>query len=112
MTHLNRREVVMHRMGKPKKDEHGSHTIITHFLRFPDRERVFKCGRKLKGTDYKMYEDIPKELHELRKSNWTNSRKLGRTENVHSLVKLSRISYTLMGNMLNCNFLLICAIIL
>ena len=57
----------VHRMGKPKKDGHGSRTIIARFLRFPDRERVFKCGRKLKGTDYKMYEDIPKELHELRK---------------------------------------------
>ena len=55
------------RMGKPKKDGHGSRTIIARSLRFPDRERVFKCGRKLKGTDYKMYEDIPKELHELRK---------------------------------------------
>ena len=54
-------------MGKPKKDGHGSRTIIARFLRFPDRQQVFKCGRKLKGTDYKMYEDIPKELQELRK---------------------------------------------
>ena len=38
----------VHRMGKPKKDGHGSRTIIARFLRFPDRERVFKCGRKLK----------------------------------------------------------------
>jgi len=36
---------------------------IARFLIFPNRERVFKCGR----TDYKMFEDIPKELHELRK---------------------------------------------
>ena len=57
----------VHRMGKPRKDGHGSRTIIARFLRFPDRERVFKCGRKLKDTDYKMFEDIPKELHELRK---------------------------------------------
>ena len=48
-------------------DRSGSRTIIARFLRFPDRERVFKCGRKLKGTNYKMFEDIPKELHELRK---------------------------------------------
>ena len=75
----------VHRMGKPRKDGHGSHTIIAHFLRFPDRERVFKCGRKLKGTDYKMYEFIPKELHEL---------------------KPISISYTLTENILNCNSLL------
>ena len=55
-------------MGKPKKDGHGSRTIIARFLRFPDRERVFKCGRKRKDTDYKMYEDIPKELYELKKA--------------------------------------------
>ena len=48
----------VHRMDKPRN---GTRTIIT------DRERVFKRGRKLKDTNYKMYEDIPKELHELRK---------------------------------------------
>ena len=26
---------------------------------------MFKCGRKLKDTNFKMFEDIPKELHEL-----------------------------------------------
>ena len=57
----------VHRMGKPRMDGSGGRTIIARFLRFPDRERVFKCGRKLKGTNYKMFEDIPKELHELRK---------------------------------------------
>ena len=57
----------VHRMGKPRMDRSGSQTIIGHFLRYPDRERVFKCGRKLKGMAYKMFEDIPKELHELRK---------------------------------------------
>ena len=57
----------VHRMGKPRMDGNGSRTIIARFLRFPDKERVFKCGRKLKGTDYKMFEEIPKELHELRK---------------------------------------------
>ena len=54
----------VHRMGKPRN---GSRTIIARFLRYSDRDRVFKCGRKLKDTNYKMFEDIPKELHELRK---------------------------------------------
>ena len=57
----------VHRMGKPGMFGNRTRTIIACFLRFPDRERIFKCGRKLKGTDYKMFEDIPRELHELRK---------------------------------------------
>ena len=62
----------VHRIGKPKN---GSRTIIARFLRFSDRERVFKCGRKLKDTGYKMYEDIPKELHDLRKAQMNKLKK-------------------------------------
>ena len=59
----------VHRIGKPKSEiGNGSRTIIARFLRFSDRERVFKCGHKLKDTSYKMYEDIPKELYDLRKA--------------------------------------------
>ena len=55
-------------MGKPKTGSgNGSRTIIARLLRYSDRERVFKCGRKLKDTNFKMFEDIPKESHELRK---------------------------------------------
>ena len=58
----------VHRMGKPRSGSgNGSRTIIARFLRYSDRERVFKCGRKLKDTKFKMFENIPKELHELRK---------------------------------------------
>ena len=54
--------------GKPKTGSgNGSRTIIARFSRYSDRERVFKCGRKLKDTNFRMFEDIPKELHELRK---------------------------------------------
>ena len=53
----------IHRLGKPNSDSGvGGRTIIARFLRFSDRERVFKQGRKLKGTNYRMFEDIPKEL--------------------------------------------------
>lgn len=57
----------VHRMGKEPKDGNGR-TIIARFLRYSDRERIFRCGRKLKNTHYKMYEDIPRELHDLRKA--------------------------------------------
>ena len=66
----------VHRIGKPKSDNgNGSRTIIARFLRFSDRERVFKCGRKLKDTVYKMYEDIPKELHDLTKAQMNKLKK-------------------------------------
>ena len=53
-------------MGKPRSGSgNGSRTIIARFFRYSDGERVFKCGRKLKDTNFKMFEDIQKELHEL-----------------------------------------------
>ena len=55
-------------MGKPRcASGNGSRTIIARFFRYSDGERVFKCGRKLKDTNFKMFQDIPKELHERRK---------------------------------------------
>ena len=39
----------VHRMGKPRSaNGNGSRTIIARFFRYSDRERVFKCGRRLK----------------------------------------------------------------
>ena len=68
------------------KDDTGNdgRTIIARFLRFSDKERVFKQGRKLKGTNFKMFEDIPKELHQLRKAQMEKlkqARKEGRRAN-------------------------------
>ena len=39
---------------------------------------MFKCGRKLKDTNFKMFEDIPNELHELRKMQIEKARKEGK----------------------------------
>ena len=75
----------VHRLGKPKDDTgNDGRTIIARFLRFSDKERVFKQGRKLKGTNFKMFEDIPKELHQLRKAQMEKlkqARKEGRRAN-------------------------------
>lgn len=57
----------VHRMGKPRKKNGRERIIIARFLRFSDRERMLKCRRILKDTGYKMYEDLPKEIHEMRK---------------------------------------------
>ena len=45
----------------------GRHIIIVRFLRYADRERVMKNAFKLKETDFKIFEDLPKELFSLRK---------------------------------------------
>ena len=59
----------VHTLGKRKNDRgNDGRTIIARFLRFSDRERVFKQGRRLKDTKYRMFEDIPKELHQKRKA--------------------------------------------
>ena len=57
----------VHQMGKPRKENRRERIIIARFLRFSDRERVLKCGRTLKDTGCKVYEDLPKEIHEMRK---------------------------------------------
>ena len=41
--------------------------IIARFLRYADRERVMKNAFKLKEMDFKIFEDLPKELFSLRK---------------------------------------------
>ena len=49
----------VHRIGKPRTGSgNGSRTIIGRFFRYSDRERVFKCGLKLKDTNFKMFEVI------------------------------------------------------
>ena len=91
----------VHRMGKPRRENGRERIIIARFLRFSDRERVLKCGRKLKDTGYKMYEDLPKEIHEMRK---LLMEKLmpGRMVNVLILVDRSPTNFTLTVNMLKC----------
>ncbi|KAL9982488.1 hypothetical protein ACROYT_G004537 [Oculina patagonica] len=57
----------IHRVGKPKDD--GPRPVIARFLRYSDRELVLRQDRKtLKDKDFNVFEDIPKELYELRKS--------------------------------------------
>ena len=67
----------------------GSRTIIARFFRYSDRERVFKCARKLKDTNFKMFEDIPNELYELRKMQMDKLKKPGKKVNVRILVNPS-----------------------
>ena len=54
----------IHRIGK-KGERHR--IIIARFLRLANRERVMKSAFKLKETDSKIFEDLPKELISLRR---------------------------------------------
>ena len=53
----------VHRLGKKKTN--GSRPIIARFLRYCDREEVLDQARKkLKGKDFSVFEDMPKELYD------------------------------------------------
>ena len=55
----------VHRMGK-KKDE-KPRPIIAQFLRYKDCERILSRGHRLRGSDFKMYQDLPYEIVARRK---------------------------------------------
>lgn len=68
----------VHRMGKKGG---RPRMIIARFLRYVDRERVMRNAFKLKNTDFTIYDDIPKELIDLRKKHMTifrEARKAGK----------------------------------
>jgi len=59
----------VHRIGKKKRG--ASRPIIARFLRFPDRERVFKRALDIREElEVKVYADFPKEIQEKRKKQW------------------------------------------
>ena len=58
-----------HRIWKKKAGE--TRPVIVHFLRFPERELVFKRVREFKeDIDVKVYADYPKEIRERRRKRW------------------------------------------
>ena len=57
----------IHRIGKVAEPAERPRMIIARFLRYTDREYVKRQAFKLKGTDFTIYDDIPKELVKERK---------------------------------------------
>ena len=56
----------VHRIGTKKPD--SPRPIIARFLRFPDREKVFKRALEMKDEiDVKLYADYPREIQERRR---------------------------------------------
>ena len=63
-----------HRIGKKKKGE--TRPVIVRFLRYPEREMVFKRAREMQEeTNVKVYADYPKEISERRKQQWPRMKK-------------------------------------
>ena len=57
----------LHRIGKPKEDSR-SKPIIARFLRYGDREFIFSKAKFLKGTEYGISDDVPREIMKRRKA--------------------------------------------
>ena len=55
----------VHRLGKKKENE--PRPILARFLRFKDCEKILSLGRRLKESNYKMYQDLPREIVQRRK---------------------------------------------
>ena len=62
----------VHRLGKPNNSSDKPRPIIARFLRYSDKEMVMDQARKeLKRQEdkqFSVFNDIPKELYEIRKS--------------------------------------------
>ena len=64
----------VHRIGK--KPAGVNRPIIARFLRFPDRERVFKRALELRDDiEVKVYSDLPKDIQDRRKKQWSKLKK-------------------------------------
>ena len=55
----------VHRLGKKKENE--PRPILARFLRYKDCEKILLLGRRLKDSNYKMYQDLPYEIVQRRK---------------------------------------------
>ena len=50
----------VHRLGKRKEDK--PRQIIARFLRYKNCEEILSLGSRLRGSPYKMYQDLPYEI--------------------------------------------------
>lgn len=57
----------VHRIGTFNSEATKPRQIIARFLRYPDRERVLRNARKLKGKHFGISADFPKEIVDRRK---------------------------------------------
>ena len=87
----------IHCTGKVAEPAERPRMIIARFLRYTDREYAKRQTFKLKGTDFTIYDDIPKELVKERKKLMPLLCRAKKADKV-SLVKRSRTNCTLAVN--------------
>ncbi|KAK2559259.1 hypothetical protein P5673_018402 [Acropora cervicornis] len=51
----------VHRLGK-KRNEEKPRPIIARFLRYKDCEEILSMGSRLRGSTFRMYQDLPHEI--------------------------------------------------
>jgi len=55
----------VHRLNR--RNDTDPHPIIARFLRYKDVEEIFALGRRLEGTIFQMFRDLPREIIKRRK---------------------------------------------
>ena len=55
----------VHRVGKSKEGK--PRPILARFLRYKDVQQIFSLGRRLKDTDFQIFQDLPTEIINRRK---------------------------------------------
>ena len=105
-THLgyeNAGSVEMQRVHclKVKKSNASNDTkpnpIIARFLRYKDCERILSLGHRLKGTEFRMYQDLPYGIVERRRKQM-DTFKLAKRNKIPAAFSLSLISFILEEN--------------
>ena len=72
----------VHRIGRFNQQAPKPRQIIAGFLRYPDRERVMSNAKKLKGKNFGISADLPKEIVDRRKKvlpNFFAAKKAGKS---------------------------------
>ena len=84
----------VHRIGAKKPG--NSRSIIAHFVKYPNRERVFKRALERRAhIDVKIYSDLPREIQESRKKQWPLLKRAREGGRKDSLFQQERTGQTL-----------------
>ena len=67
----------VHRLEKKKEEK--PRPILARFLRYKDCEKLYSLGHRLRGTDFKMYQDLPFEIVERRRTQMETFKKAKRS---------------------------------
>ena len=66
----------VHHLGKRKEEK--PRPILARLLRYKDCEKLLSLGHRLKGTDFRMYQDLPFEIVERRRAQMDTFKKAKR----------------------------------